>query len=428
MTPVRPVVLVVDDKRNMLRLLARVLRDDADVRTADRVTTAVAVLEREHIDIVLCDLMLPDGSGLDVLQAAARLRPRAPFILMTAYATVETAVAALKQGAFDYLTKPIDPEMARAAIHRALDSRGEAELASDELLPGVHARSRVMVELAGVLRELAQSDTPILLYGAPGSGRRRIARALHQLSSRRDRPFLELGEDVGPILDAEQGGTLFVPEVGRRSAELQAFLADLVEPCDNGSTDLRLIASSEPGLDRVAAADSLRADLWARLSMAGFAVPPLHVRRDDIPVLARRFLSEVASSHRAGFAPAVVDWLGAQEWPGNVAELRDVVRHAGIVAGERRVELTDLPASDTASEPVDWASLTWAQAQARGRSEVGRRYLQAVLQRFAGDVPAAAAQAGVERESFYRLLRRHGVEPETFRGAAPEDVDPTPTE
>lgn len=441
MTRAAPMVLVVDDKRNMLRLLAKILRDDAEVRTADSAAAAIEILEREHVDAVVCDLRLPDATGLDVFAASRRLRPHAPFILMTAYATVATAVTALKQGAFDYLTKPIGPDAVRDTVRRALDSRGPAvaEPPGEEVLPGIHARSHAMLELADVVRRLAGADGPILLCGPSGVGKRRLAHAIHRLSARAQAPLLEIdptSADLDVLRDAvarasaarpPMGPTVYAPAIETCGADVQAWLERAIEAQMDVAGEpkpamIRLVGSIE-GLGRLAEGAGLRRELSTRLSLASVSVPPLRARPDDIPVLARRFLAELEPGPQRGFSPGVMETLVASDWPGNVRQLEQTVRHAAALATGRRIELSDLPVEAPTAEPFDWASLSWAQAQARGREQAGRRYLEAVLRRSGGDVPAAAARAGVERESFYRLLRRHGIEPEVFRGPSSEGSD-----
>ena len=201
-----PALLVVDDKRNMTRLMAKVMQADATVHTANSGEAALALLEKQPIDVVLCDLKMPDMNGLEVLRACRRLRPNAEFVLMTAYATVGTAVEALKLGAYDYLMKPFEPEAARAVLLGAMArarlahgrSGGEAASESDEVLPGLLARSPAMKELADFAKKIAKSDVTALLLGETGTGKERLARAIHELSPRAPQRFVALNCGRGP--------------------------------------------------------------------------------------------------------------------------------------------------------------------------------------------------------------------------------------
>ncbi len=453
-----PLVLVVDDKRNMVRLMSKVLRQDATVRTAECGADAIRLLEREPIDVVLCDLKMPDMDGLDVLRACQRLRPEAEFVLMTAYATVDTAVEALKLGAYDYLTKPFEPEHARQVVLRALArvalSRPELETGrSAELLPGVLARSPGMTAVAELVRRVADSDTTTLVLGETGTGKERVARALHQLGPRSSGRFVALncaalpgelleselfgharGAFTGAVADRKglfeeaSGGTLFLDEIGELRPSMQAKLTRALEErrvrrlgeARERAVDVRLIAATHRDLEALVRTGGFRDDLWYRLAVAVVRLPPLRERREDIELLAHHFLRTQAEGVRGrrftGFSHAALAALLAFDWPGNVRQLRSAIERATVVGAGPELELADLPPELRGGPTAEGlADRTWQEALERGRVDVGRRYLEAVLARFDGQVAEAAAHAGVERESFYRLLRRHGLDPAAFR-------------
>ncbi|MBL8947181.1 MAG: sigma-54-dependent Fis family transcriptional regulator [Myxococcales bacterium] len=438
-----PAILVVDDRSNMLRLMTKVLRDVARVHTADDGTAALAVLDAEPVDVVLCDLKLPDLSGLDVLTASKARQPQARFILMTAYATVETAVAALKDGAFDYLTKPFDPEEAKATVLRALHSVRPRSGAAEgvEILPGMHARSRAMTELAAVVRQIAPTDIRVLIRGEPGAGKEMVARAIHRLSTSQDRPLFSLdclgtqGRQLTDVIErfipgptptsasTPSLGTLFIANMDALGASDQAELVGRLErlraPPRAGPHSCRVIASTRRDLHGLVSEGFFRADLLLQIRVASLDVLPLRKRREDIPVLAAHLLAEVAPPEVAvaGFTASAMERLSSLAWPGNVAELRTVIEHAVALAGTGPIALESLPqwTRDESRLQAPLETLSWSDALARGRAEVARRYLVALLKRFDGDVLAAAAQADVERESFYRLLRRHGISADGFR-------------
>ena len=451
MSEASPTILVVDDKANMLRLMTKVLRDVAQVHTADSGTAALAALDAESIDVVLCDLKMPDLSGLEVLAACKARQPAARFILMTAYATVETAVAALKDGAFDYLTKPFEPDEAKATILRALHSARprKAIAEEDELLPGVHARSAIMAELATVVRQIAPTDISVLIRGESGAGKETVARALHRLSARPDLRLhrldcrvvegrgvvgaLERGTDARDVEAAGESltGTLFIREVDALGSSEQAQLGHLLEqlrgPATASGPAVRVIASTQRDLEALVAEGVFRRDLLHHIRVASLNVPPLRKRREDIPVLAAHILAETRPQEfgDVGFTAGAMERLASVAWPGNVRELRSVIEHATAVAGNGPIAVESLPEwirSDPSVQPP-WETLSWSDALARGRVDVARRYLVALLKRFEGDVVKAAAQAKVERESFYRLLRKHGIQPDGFRRGDHEPPD-----
>ena len=460
MSEQRPTLLVVDDKPNMLRLMAKVMKQDAAVRTAENGAEALRILASEPIDVVLCDLKMPDMDGLSVLRASKRLRPQAEFVLMTAYATVGTAVEALKLGAYDYLTKPFEPDAARVTLLRALSRAAPLEQAAEpghEVLPGLIARSRVMQELAELVKRVADSNATALILGETGTGKERVARAVHELSPRASRRFVALNCAAVPaeLLESElfghargaftgatsdrkglfeeaDGGSLFLDEVGDMRPSLQAKLTRALEErairrvgeAKERSVDVRLIAATHRDLESMVKAGTFREDLWYRLNVALIRIPPLRDRREDIDLLARYFLSEqVERSHGArirGLSEAASEALRTHDWPGNVRQLRSAVERACVMARDDEIGLSALPpevlrpSEDGEGDPV-LAEGTWAEALDKGRFDAGRRYLQALMRRFDGRVADAAAHAHVERESFYRLLRKHDVDAAMYR-------------
>lgn len=455
----RPVVLVVDDKPNMLRLMSKVLRQDAQVRAADNGAAALAILGTEPVDVVLCDLKMPDMDGIEVLKGCKRLRPSAEFVLMTAYATVGTAVDALRLGAYDYLTKPFEPEAARAVVLRALGRAGasgpDEPGEGSEVLPGLVARSASMRELADLVGRVADSEATTLLMGETGTGKELVARALHQLSPRASHRFIAVncaalpaelleselfgyargaftgaGRDRPGLFEEAHDGTLFLDEIGEMRSSLQAKLTRALEEravrrvgeSHERPVNVRLIAATHRNLEQMVQDEAFREDLFYRLNVAVIRIPPLRERRDDIELLATQFLRDRFSAKHPvrGFTTPAVEALVGYDWPGNVRQLRAAVERACVVVRGERIDVSDLPPEVVSAVPLeggssDLSSLTWSEALERGRADVAQRYLQGVLDRFDGQVSEAARHAGIERESFYRLMRRYGVGAESVR-------------
>jgi len=454
-----PTVLVVDDKPNMVRLMSKVLRADAQVLTATGGQEALRLLASHSVQVILSDLKMPDMSGLELLEESKRLQPQAEFVLMTAYATVRTAVEALRLGVYDYLTKPFDPDDARAVILRALGRAGPGPARDQDLIevfPKTFARSARMRDLGTLVQRVANSAATALIIGETGTGKERIARAIHELSPRANRRLVAVNcaaipaelleselfgyrkgaftgaeRDRAGLFEEADGGTLFLDEIGEMRLSLQAKLTRALEERavrrvgDNRerSLDVRIVAATHRDLEAMARAGTFREDLWYRLNVAVLEVPPLRDRAEDIEALAVTFLRDVAGTivgrRIAGFTPGALSALKAYEWPGNVRQLRAAVERACVVAQEDRIDAGDLPrevlTGRTGHAPAELADKTWAVAMEDGRHELGRIYLEAVLERHHGSVTGAANQAGVERESFYRLLRRHGVDARRFR-------------
>lgn len=452
-------VLVVDDKPNMLRLMAKVLSQDARILTAERGAAAIQILESEPVDVVLCDVRMPDVDGLQVLAACKRLRPRAQVILMTAYASVNTAVDALRFGAFDYLTKPFEPAAARAVVLRALgrteDTTPTAPEAKGEVLPGVMAVSASMQELATLVLRVASSDATVVLMGETGTGKERLARAVHRCSSRAGQRFVAVNcaaipselleselfgyrrgaftganKDHAGLFEEATRGTLFLDEIGEMPLPLQAKLTRALEERavrrlgESGErhVDVRLIAATHQDLAAMVQAGAFRQDLWYRMNVAVIRIPALRERPEDIEMLAAHFLREQAAMSGRNsvrdFSETALAAMKNYSWPGNVRQLRAAIERASVMATGSLIEVHDLPAelvqwassSRNAIDTVALSTLTWNQALERGRDELAKRYLEEVLRKHDGRVADAAQHAGVERESFYRLMRRYGVE------------------
>ncbi len=449
-----PVVLVVDDKKNMLRLMTKVLKPDAQVLTACSGTEAIAILEDQAIDVVLCDLRMPDLDGIEVLKACKKLRPQTEFVLMTGYASVGTAVDALRLGAYDYLTKPIEPEAARAVVFRAIGravsscSQHRAD-ADSEVLPDMVGHSIVMRELSHLVRQVADSDATVLLLGETGTGKERVARAVHRLSPRSSSRFVAVncaaipaelmeselfGYSKGAFTGAtknrsglfeEAHGTLFLDEIGEMRLSVQAKLTRVLEErairrlgeSAERPIDVRLITATHRDIEAMVRNESFREDLWYRLNVAAVRLPALRDRKDDIELLAAHFLRDrppVRSRRIVGFTQAAIEAMQQFHWPGNVRQLRAAIERASVVGMTERIDVGDLPPEVVGvrvEKPTsDLSDLTWAAAQKKGQSDTARKYLEDVLRRFNGQVSEAAAHAGVERESFYRLLRRYHME------------------
>jgi two-component system response regulator HydG len=459
---VKPTVLVVDDKANMLTLLTKVLGKSARVLTAKGVRSAIDLLEKEPIVTVLCDLRMNDGDGLEVLRAVRARRPGVPFILMTAYATITTAVQAMREGAYDYVTKPFDPDEIRVLVERAVAQSLALESAppgASEGFGSLVGRSPAMKAVYELIDRVAPTDATVLILGEPGTGKELCARAIHERSARASQRMVTVNCGAIPralieselfghvrgaftgatteragLFEEAGGSTLFLDEIGELRTTVQAKLARVLEErtvrrlgeSRERKVDVRVIAATDRELRALVKAGSFREDLWFRLNVCVVELPPLRARAEDIPLLAQRFLAARAPHAAAAatrFSHAAMNALVAYRWPGNVRELRAVVERAAIIETTGEILLESLPPEVVGASPlritsaseVDLASLTYREAVDASREETNRRYLEAVLRRFRGDVAAAAAHAGIERESFYRLLRRSGLTADDFR-------------
>ena len=316
---------------------------------------------------------------------------------------------------------------------RALHSVRPICLEEDQVLPGVHARSPLMHELAAVVRQVAPTNIRTLITGEVGVGKTRVARALHRLSHLREERFVSIDlptmtssrtpEALQRTLDQiardyNQPGVIFLKDIHKLLPQEQSLLAATLARLERtrasgGDGGTRLVVSS-------LREDALAPGLLQQVRVASIGVPALRCRREDIPLLAAHLLAELDGQGRGPqtFSASALERLSALDWPRNIKELREVVEHAVALAGGGQITLESLPRwVDLESEKVCTETLTWAAAMTLGRAQVARGYLVAALERFGGDVVAASEFADVERESFYRLLRRYGIHADAYRGS-----------
>ncbi|HET8538433.1 MAG TPA: sigma-54 dependent transcriptional regulator [Anaeromyxobacter sp.] len=459
----RPRVLVVDDKENMLKLLARVLGDGFEVETAPDGSRALALVASRPWDVVLTDIRMPGADGFELLAAVKARAPATEVVMMTGHATVGDAVRAMKMGAFDYLEKPFDPDAALAVVARAAEHKRAGDAARGAAAPGEEGGYHALVGGSARMRDVyrlldraAQVDATVLLLGETGTGKELAARAIHYHSARRERRFVPVNCGALPaelveselfghargaftgaaaakagLFEEANGGTIFLDEVGELPLPAQVKLNRVLQEREIrrvGDTtpvpvDVRVIAATHRDLRDEARAGRFREDLFYRLNVLTVTLPPLRERAEDVPALATHFLEKHARAVRRairGFDPEAVRRLVAHAWPGNVRELENTVERAVAVSAGEVVAVEDLPpeiASPGQAAPPTGAlaSLPYRDAIAGARDRVTRDYLVALLTEFAGNVTRAAERAGMERESLHRLLRRHGLRSDDFK-------------
>ena len=439
-------VAVLDDEARMAEVVGMLLRREGyEVAAYSDPRALLAELEREPVDLLLTDLRMPELDGVEVLTRARALWPELPVILLTAHATVKTAVAAIRQGAYDYVQKPFDNAELKALVARALDhSRLSRE---NQLLRGVVAGGELLVaesapmrRLLGLVRRVAPTRSTVLVTGESGTGKEVVARALHRASDRSQRPFVALnvkalspslleaelfGHEKGAFTGAErrkpgvferaEGGTLFLDEIGEIDGDVQAKLLRVlqereVQPLgalEPLAVDARLIAATNRDLEAEVAAGRFREDLFFRLHVIPLRVAPLRERREDVLPLARAFLRRVARDVGRvleGWTPEVEAWLLSHAWPGNVRELQNVIERGAVLAESSRLELADLtlePAEEAQAEaPVNLSEFLDRAAAA---------HIQGVLDEVEGKRVEAARRLGVDRTTLYRLIKKHGL-------------------
>ena len=442
--------LAVDDDPENLEAVASFLEDHGfEVDRADGVKAARRKLARQTYDVVVTDLQLQDGDGIDVLRAARERTMPPEVLVLTGHATIETAVEAIRQGARDYLRKPIDPGLIEIALERTKEPRARArevrelrarleDLGSFGPIVG---RAKVMRELYRKIELVATTNARVLIVGESGSGKEVIARAIHERSRRAEGPFFAVncgaitetlieselfGHERGAFTGARNkrqgvfelacGGTLFLDEITEMSAEMQVRLLRVLETgkyrrvggAEELTTDARVLAATNRDPLKAIAEGKLREDLYYRLNVFRIDAPPLRERREDVPLLARAFLDTFAKSNER--EPVVIttpslDLLMAYDWPGNVRELKNVMETAFILSPDGRIRVEALPAAlrkDVSSE--ESKILLRATDPLRDNE---RRLILAALAVTEGDRRRAAKMLGVSRKTLYNKLKQY---------------------
>jgi DNA-binding NtrC family response regulator len=445
-------VLVVEDDAAMRELLREALTDDGfDVDVAAGGRAGIDRVKQGGVDLVVSDVKMPDLDGLDMLREIKSCEPSPYVITITAFGSIDTAIRAVKLGAFDYITKPFEIDQLLLAVEKALGERAlrsEVARLRDEVersyrFDNIIGRSPAMQEIFGMVRRLAGSSASVLVTGDSGTGKELIARSLHFSSPRKNRPFVPLncaaipdalleselfGYKRGAFTDARvdragifleaDGGTIFFDEIAELSPALQAKLLRVLQDGEvrplggTGSekVDVRVIAATNRDLDRRLKDGTFREDLYYRLNVIHIHLPPLRERPEDILPLCEHFLAAIATRTAKGISsfqePAKKALLG-YAWPGNVRELQNVVERAVALAEAEAIRLEDLPGVIRERKAPD----TLVSALSRGLTldEVQREYIEKVVRAEGGNKTRAAQKLGLDRKTLYRKLEEYSA-------------------
>jgi DNA-binding NtrC family response regulator len=442
-------LLIVDDDDQLRQTLAqRFQRLGMAVTTAAHGEEALARAGQTRWDIALLDLHLPGMSGIELLARLKERQPELEALLLTAHGSIETAIQAMKQGAYDYLTKPFHlPEMEihlRKAYEKVQLARRarqwveqlECESARYQLV----GSSPAMQKVVHLLQRVAPADTTVLVQGASGTGKELVARALHYNSPRHDQPLVtvncaalpatlleselfghEKGAFTGAVqakrglVEVAEGGTLFIDEVAEMAGGLQAKLLRLLEDghyrrvggTQEHRADVRVVAATNRALGREIQAGRFREDLYYRVNVVTIDLPPLRDRRQDIPALVEHFLAtRQIGPVRSQVEPAALEALVHYDWPGNVRELANVLERAQILAEGHRITLSDLPANLFEALPA----VPGTCAGSCSLGEIECRHVRHVLRQENGNKVHAARALGISRRALYRLLDKYHLE------------------
>ena len=433
----RPAMLIVDDDPSTTGLLREIFHHEGyDVSVADRAEDAILAARTRAFDIVLSDVRMPDLDGIELLRRLRPILPDTAVVLITAFATVETAIRALEEGAFDYVQKPFAVEEVRRTVERAMERRRLRRAAGDaspapmpalgaEVSRSIIGKSPAMVELFKVVSRVAGSKVSVLIEGERGTGKGIIARSIHERGPRAAGPFVVV--DVGGLSEealetriaAATGGTLFLDGVDALTPSAQfrlvsVFEEQIVRPVDTAeakAVDVRWVAATEHDLATLVQEGRFRENLYRQLAVVTLRVPPLRERAEDIPLLAEYFLGRAvgpADRPILGFSARAAAALRDYAWPGNVRELESVIERAAAIAPGSTIEARDLPDVLLVPAPVVGAE---AVPSARPTlEETVRDYVLRILAESGGNKTAAARALDVPRRTLYRMLERYAAE------------------
>jgi two-component system, NtrC family, response regulator AlgB len=436
-------ILVVDDEKNIRQAMATALEvTDHEVATASTAQEALRRMEAGPFQVILLDLKLQQDSGLDLLAEILRRDPNTSVVIVTAYASIETAVEAMRRGAFDFLAKPCTPEQVRQVLekierNRRLQNRVlelETRLSAESPEVDLESEAPVMEKALNIAVKAAASDATVLLLGESGTGKSMLARAMHERSSRGKAPFVTVScpslsrelleselfghvkgaftgalvETVGKVTVAE-GGTLFLDEIGDLPLEIQAKLLRLLQEKEYervGDTrsrraDVRIISATNKDLGPAVTAGRFREDLYYRLNVISIQIPPLRDRSADLPRIAEKqlqFFSRRSGKPAFSFSPEAMQAIRAYSWPGNLRELRNVIERAVILAESDRIEPSDL--GDIAQGTTEFRLGGRASLE-----EIENEHIRKVLAN-SRTIDEAAHILGIDPATLYRRKKR----------------------
>ena len=447
-------LLVVDDDVNHCGALVTLIADwGYKTEGVHDGETAVALCREKPFDLILMDVRMSGMSGIDALEEIKAYNPSIPVLIMTAYSTIESAVTAIKAGAYDYLTKPLDFDELKLAIERALDhtmlreeNRALRESAAGFNTEGLIGRSKSMVRLLETLSTVAPSEATVLITGESGTGKERVAKMLHANSNRAKGPFIAVncaalsetlleselfGHEKGAFTGADRPrdgrflaaskGTIFLDEIGEMSLSMQAKLLRTIQEREiqrvggdkPTKVDVRILAATNRDLEKEVGAGNFRQDLFYRLNVITLELPPLRDRVEDIPVLAAFFLKKFAEANNKlvkGFTPAAMDKILKYGWPGNVRELENTVERAVVLLIGEYVSERELPA--TVARAGDGSETARAGFTGMTLDELENAAVKEMLTETGGNKSEAARRLGITRKTLQSKLQRMDTEGE----------------
>jgi len=440
-------ILVVDDEAIVRESLGDWLKDIGyQVFTAENGHKALEVIEREKPGIMIADLVMPSMDGIELMKKAKAQQPKIEVIIITAYASIPTAITAMKEGAYDYIEKPFCPERAEFLVEKLAEHQ---ELVEENLslrqrledryrFENIIAKSSKMQRLIELIKVVGKSNATVLITGESGTGKELVARAIHSQSHRRNKSFVAVscaalpeslleselfGHEKGSFTGAyaqkkgkfefANGGTLFLDEVGEMSANIQVHLLRVLEEKEftrvGGNepirVDVRVLSATNKDLRKTIEKQEFREDLYYRLNVVNIELPPLRERKEDVPLLAGHFLHKFAMENQkeiTGFSPEAMELVLYYDWPGNVRELENAIERAVILAKDSIITIADLPQENL--------SPTYSTAPRKNLKEVEKGHIWKILRETGENYSEAARILGISRMTLYNKAKEYGFD------------------
>jgi two-component system response regulator AtoC len=440
-------ILVVDDEAIVRESLSDWLKDGGyQVFTAENGHKALEVTEKEKPGIMIADLVMPGMDGIELMKRAKAQQPKIEVIIITAYASIPTAITAMKEGAYDYIEKPFCPERAELLIKKLAEHQ---ELVEENLslrqrledryrFENIITKSPKMQRLIELIKIVGKSTATVLITGESGTGKELVARAIHSQSSRHNKPFIAVscaalpeslleselfGHEKGSFTGAytqkkgkfefANGGTIFLDEIGEMSANIQVHLLRVLEEKEftrvGGNepirVDVRVISATNKDLRKAIEKQEFREDLYYRLNVVNIELPPLRERKEDIPLLAEHFLHKFAMENQkeiTGFSPEAIELVLEYDWPGNVRELENAIERAVILAKDSIITIADLPRENL--------SLAYSTTPRKNLKEVEKSHIWNILRETGENYSEAARILGISRMTLYNKAKEYGFD------------------
>ncbi len=466
----RPKILVVDDEVKITRVLKINFQDRYIVFVANNGAEALSILQHEIVHLVLTDLKMPEMSGIELLEKMRKSNFHIPVIIMTAFGSIKDAVESMKQGAYDYIVKPLKMDELEVVIEKALNYGNllnenyylKEQIKKYEGFRKIITINPVMLRLMELVKQVASARVPILIEGESGTGKELFARAVHYQSQRSNKPFIEIncgaiprelleselfGHEKGSFTGAtstKKGkfeiadeGSLFLDEIGELPKDLQVKLLKVLEEqrftrvggVQTIQTDVRILAATNRHLKKEVENDNFREDLYYRLKVVYIQIPPLRERKDDIPLLAHYFLEK----HKTDIGKSVdhidgdvLKLFEKYNWPGNVRELENIIIHAMLFTSENAITKNALPSEFLENVRIETiednilASKEDLQTAKKIKyqkidDELEYNFLKYVLTQSQGNISKAALQSGYDRRQLQNLIKKHQLNPDNFK-------------